>query len=91
MAGLGSVSGIAVDRAGNVIFASSGYTAVFRLDSSGILSQVAGNGSEGYSGDNGPATSAELAPWAGVAVDASGNLFIADASNNRIRKDLREF
>jgi sugar lactone lactonase YvrE len=86
VAGLGSVSGIAVDPAGNVIFPSSGYTAVFRLDSSGILTLVAGNGTEGYSGDNGPATSAQLAPWRGVAVDASGNLFIADGSNNRIRK-----
>ena len=47
---------------------------------------MAGNGTGGFSGDNGPATSAELATPAGVALDASGILYIADIYNNRIRK-----
>ena len=51
----------------------------------GDIYTVAGNGTGGYSGDGGPATSAELAGPAGVAVDGSGNLVIADAFNNRIR------
>jgi len=50
------------------------------------ISTVAGNGSEFYSGDGGPATSAELNCPIGVAVDAAGNLYIADCNNNRIRK-----
>src|SRR5665213_14256 len=52
----------------------------------GIISTVAGNGTSGYSGDNGPAASAALNLPEGVAVDGSGNLFIADLVNNRIRK-----
>src|SRR6202021_724936 len=46
----------------------------------------AGNGTAGYSGDNGPATSAELNSPQGLAVDAAGNLYILDTKNNRIRK-----
>ena len=46
----------------------------------GVITTVAGNGTEGYSGDNGPATAAELDGPAGVAVDAAGDLFIADSA-----------
>jgi hypothetical protein len=50
-----------------------------------VITTVAGNGTQGFSGDNGPATSAQLAsPW-GVAVDSTGNVYIADQGNNRIR------
>jgi len=52
----------------------------------GTITTVAGNGSGGFSGDGGPATSAQLSQPIGVAVDASGNIFIADVSNSRIRK-----
>jgi uncharacterized protein (TIGR03437 family) len=51
-----------------------------------VITTVAGNGTSGYSGDGGPATSAELHQPYGVAVDAAGNIYIADTSNNRIRK-----
>ena len=52
----------------------------------GIITTIAGNGSLGFSGDGGPATAAELDdPW-GVAVDDSGNVYISDAENGRIRK-----
>jgi DNA-binding beta-propeller fold protein YncE len=83
---LGTVWGIAVDGAGNAYFASSTLNSVFRLDPSGLLMLVAGNSRPGYSGDGGPATSAQLNDPRGVAVDKAGNLFIADYSNARIRK-----
>jgi DNA-binding beta-propeller fold protein YncE len=53
---------------------------------SGIITTVARNGIAGFSGDGGPATSAQLYDPAGIAVDSAGNLFIADSFNNRIRK-----
>jgi len=87
-AGIGSASGgIAVDSAGNVFFVAQDYNTVLRLDAaSGVLTLVAGNGTYGFSGDNGPATSAQLAYPAGVAVDSSGNVYIADPGNGRVRK-----
>ena len=51
-----------------------------------MITTVAGNGNYGFGGDNGPATSANLAYPRGVAVDSAGNLYIADTYNNRIRK-----
>jgi uncharacterized protein (TIGR03437 family) len=81
----GSWGGIATDRAGNLFFACQ--QSVLRLDSTtGILTLVAGNGTSGFSGDHGPATSAQLATPQGIAVDSAGNLFIADYYNNRIRE-----
>ena len=57
-----------------------------RVGPNSIITTVAGNGTHGFTGDAGPATAAELSFPAGVAVDASGNLFIADFINNRIRE-----
>src|SRR5204863_9458333 len=53
---------------------------------SGIITTVAGNGSQGFSGDGGPATGAGLGFPTGVGIDGAGNLFIADSVNNRIRR-----
>ena len=80
-------TGVAVDSAGNVFVADTGNHRIVRIDSSGALGTVAGTlGSGGPAGDGGPATAAQLnSPYA-VAVDAAGNLFIADTKNNRIRK-----
>ncbi|MCB4792090.1 MAG: carboxypeptidase regulatory-like domain-containing protein [Elusimicrobia bacterium] len=78
--------GIAVDVTGNVYIADSYNNRVRKVDSSGIITTFAGNGSMGYSGDGGSATSAALARPFGIAVDGSGNVYISDSYNNRIRK-----
>ncbi len=76
--------GLAVDRADNLIVADGAR--IRKVSPSGIISTVAGNGTPGFSGDGGPATSAGLGSARGVAADAAGNLFIADTNNQRIRK-----
>ena len=75
--------GIAVDSTGNQYFTSD--NCVFKIDLSGTLTRVAGNSRPGFSGDGGLAINAQLDGSYGVAVDAGGNLYIADAGNNRIR------
>ena len=86
-AGLGPVRGVAVDAAGNVFMSLYLYNSVVRLDATTrILTLVAGNGTYGFSGDNGPATSAQLFAPRGIAVDKAGNLYIADSLNHRVRK-----
>ena len=76
---------LAVDTAGNVYFAD-GTISVWKLTvSTGAVTRVAGYSTEWYSGDGGPATSAQLAYPGGVAVDSSGNIYIADTENSRIR------
>jgi hypothetical protein len=77
---------VALDAQGNVFMSLPLSNFVVRLDTRGGLTLVAGNGSTGYSGDNGPATLASLNAPAGIAVDSVGNLYIADVLNNRIRK-----
>lgn len=74
----------AVDAAGNLYICTNSL--IRRVDTNGIISTVAGNGTEGYSGDGGPATEAQVHSPSDVAVDAAGNLYIADTLNNRIRK-----
>jgi hypothetical protein len=79
--------GVALDGAGNVYIADTGNNVVRRIAAAtGIISTVAGDGSPGSSGDSGPATSAALNQPQGVSVDLSGNLYIADTYNQRIRK-----
>jgi hypothetical protein len=77
--------GVAVDSAGNIYFADNQRIRKVTV-STGYISTVAGNGIQGYSGDGGAATNAEMNwPW-GVAVDAAGNIYIADMDNQRMRK-----
>jgi len=77
---------IAVDAAGNLYISDAGSSRVYKV-SNGVITTVAGNGTAGFSGDNGPAAGAQLNLYeSGLAVDSAGNLYIADTLNNRIRK-----
>jgi uncharacterized protein (TIGR03437 family) len=78
--------GLAVDAAGNLYITDTGNSRVRKVDASGIVTTVAGNGIAGFSGDGGPATSAGLNNPNDVAIDSNGNLYIADTTNNRVRK-----
>jgi len=82
----GDGCGVAVDASGNLFIADIGNNRIRKVSAGGIITTVAGNGTQGFSGDGGPATSAALNDAVAVAVDASGNLFIADSYNHRIRK-----
>jgi sugar lactone lactonase YvrE len=87
---------VKTDRNGSVYIANLTSAVVRKVDSNGIITTVAGNGTQGFSGDGGPATQAQLSGAAAIALDPSGNLFIADRpsaastispamDNNRIR------
>ncbi|HLY17946.1 MAG TPA: IPT/TIG domain-containing protein [Bryobacteraceae bacterium] len=81
--------GLALDKSGNLFIVDNGNNRIRKVDKSGLITTFAGNGSSGFAGDGGPATSAEFA-WGfnghlGIGVDSSGNLYIADLSNQRVR------
>jgi len=85
-----SPDGVAADKMGNLFIVDSGNYRIRKVTAAGVISTVAGNGSRGFSGDGGPATSAAFAPsfsgHLGIAVDGSGNLYIPDYGNQRVRK-----
>jgi sugar lactone lactonase YvrE len=83
---LSGPSGLAMDSAGNLYIADAGGNRVRVVSSTGFISTLAGSGQAGYSGDGGSAAAAQLNAPAGVAVDAAGNVYIADTYNNRVRK-----
>ncbi|MCI0557027.1 MAG: hypothetical protein MN733_00915 [Nitrososphaera sp.] len=85
-AGLGSPEGLCLDEAGNVYFADAWHHVVLKLDQRGSISRIAGNGASGYNGDGGLAVEASLNLPYDVARDSTGNLYIADFDNHRIRK-----
>ena len=85
-AALAAPAQIAYDAAGNLYIADLNNNVIRKVDLAGIVTTVAGNGEQGFAGDGGPATSAQLDSPAGVAVNAAGDIYIADTHNQRIRK-----
>jgi uncharacterized protein (TIGR03437 family) len=83
---ISDVHGIAVGPNGNIYFADTHNSRIREIIPGGNIFTVAGNGTTGYSGDGGPATSAQLAQPSGVAVDSAGNVYIADYGNYSVRK-----
>ena len=83
-ASIGDPPRVAVDSSGNFYFGS--LHSVFRVDQTGTLTLLAGNGRAGYSGDGGPAVNGQFQFPAGIALDGSGNLFVADKTANVIRR-----
>ena len=82
-----NVKSIVADKQGNIYIAEDGHPIIRKIDkSTGIISVYAGNRTEGFSGDGGPATNAQFWVPDQLALDAAGNLYIADMRNNRIRK-----
>ncbi|HEV2690279.1 MAG TPA: hypothetical protein VGV35_17095 [Bryobacteraceae bacterium] len=85
-AAFSTVGGIASDSAGNIYIADGINNRVRKISTSGIITTFAGNGTPGSGPENVQATSANLSDPEGVAFDAAGNLYIADTTNNRVRK-----
>lgn len=82
-----SPGGMAVDAKGDVYLADTSFHRVLRIDSlTGVLSAFAGTGERGFSGDGGPASMAQFCNPDGVAVDAEGNVYVADTGNHRVRR-----
>ena len=78
------------DSEGNIYITDEGYPGIFEVDTEGILTIIAGTGVDGYSGDGGPATEAQLSEPTSVAIGPDGDLYISDWGNNRIRKVVLE-
>lgn len=84
---LSEPNAVAVDGAGNLYIADTGNNRVRKVTAAtGVITTVAGSGSDGFGGDGAPATAAQIERPCGVALDGSGNLYIADTENNRVRK-----
>ena len=79
-------SGVAIDGSGNLFIADYSNNAIRKVDASGIITTVAGNGVYGYSGDGGSATTAALRNPNSIALDGSGSIFFVDYQNFRVRK-----
>jgi uncharacterized protein (TIGR03437 family) len=87
-AGLNNPFVVAADSAGDIFLIETGGTTVREIAPNGTISLVAGNGQPGLAGDGGPAIQASLSGGDGLAADATGNLYIADFNNNRVREVL---
>ena len=79
-------AGLAYDAAGNLFFSESGRHLIRRVTPAGLLTTVAGTGTQGFAGDGGPATAALLDTPTALALDAVGDIFVADTHNHRIRR-----
>lgn len=78
--------GIVTDNVGNLYISDVGNNRVRKVNTSGIITTIAGNGIAGFAGDGGPATDASFSIPSGIAIDLSGNIYVADQYNNRVRK-----
>ncbi len=78
--------GLAIDKTGSLYLCGYNVHLIRKINASGIISTIVGNGSPGFSGDGGPATAAQINQAWGIAADTAGNLYIADQYNHRIRK-----
>jgi trimeric autotransporter adhesin len=84
---LNQPTGVALDSSGNILIADFGNSVIRKVNvATGVITTVAGNGTTGYSGDGGPATSAELANPRSVVLDSFGNIIIADSANSVVRE-----
>jgi sugar lactone lactonase YvrE len=77
---------LAVDPANNLYVADTGNHRIRKISATGLITTIAGNGTQGFSGDAGPATSAAIDSPAGIALDSASNLYLADTHNYRIRR-----
>lgn len=84
--GLHNPVGIALDAAGNIYIGDRDNNRIRKINTSGIITTIAGTGTAGFSGDGGPATDAKIYAPYGLCVDASGNVYFTDNGNDRIRK-----
>ncbi len=80
-------NGIILDKEENIIFSDNSN--IRKINKAGIITRLAGNGNPIYSGDGGPATAAGMVKPKGMALDAEGNLYVADYDDNRVRKITR--
>jgi sugar lactone lactonase YvrE len=77
---------IAIDSSGNLYLVENAISDIRKVDTKGIITTVAGTGTSGFGGDGSSATSALMNSPTGIALDSSGNLYVADSVNMRVRK-----
>ncbi len=82
---LNNPDGVAFDAIGNIYIADQGNNRIRKVNTAGIITTIAGNGTQGFSGDGGTATNASLYAPSEVVIDAGGNLYFTDENNNRVR------
>ncbi len=85
-ASLAGPAGVAIDSSGNLYIATYADNRIRKVASNGIITTFAGNSGYGFAGDGGPAVNSQLSAPRGICVDGSGNVYLADRWNNRIRK-----
>jgi len=83
---LATPRGIVSDNSGNVYFIEMLNYAVRKVNTTGVITTYAGNGTEGFGGDGGSATNAQMEAASGLAIDKVGNIYIGDGVNNRVRR-----